>query len=353
MKKKWALVPALLSLACTAGAQSSVTVFGTLDAALTRSSGTVASGTTISNSNWGASRLGFRGGEDLGGGWSVGFWIEGALLPDSGAGGGTNTNNQVSGQGSAGGLTFGRRSTVSLFGPWGELRAGRDLQPHYLNIGLFDPFAHIGIGQAQLITSTVAGVSTSWVRASNAVHYFTPATLGGAFVHAAYFLGENPRDGTATTRDGNGYSLRAGYEAGAVKIGVGGMQTDFASGRVSNASIAGSYDFGAVELMAVAMRDKVAGDPPDGRGWELGARMPMGVHEFKAQVSRYTSTAPSSPRTTRFSVGYGYNLSKRTTLYGIVARIENAGGASRTFEGAVTGPNGSATGVALGVRHAF
>lgn len=353
MKKNWALFPALLSLACTADAQSSVTVFGTLDAALTRSMGTVASGTIMSNSNWGASRLGIRGTEDLGGGLQAGFWLESAILPSSGAGGATNTNNQTSGQGTVGAMTFGRRSTVSLLGPWGELRVGRDLQPHYLNIGLFDPFAHIGIGQAQLLTSTVAGVSTTWVRASNAVHYFTPATLGGAFVHAAYFMGGNVQDGSANGRDGTGYSLRAGYEAGAVKMGVASMQTAFASGRVSNASIAGSYNFGSVELMAVAMRDKVAGDPPDGRGWEVGARMPVGVHEFKAQASRYTSTAPLSPRTTRFAVGYGYHLSSRTALYGIVARIENAGGASRTFEGAVAGPNGSATSIAVGVRHAF
>ncbi|MCW8186826.1 porin [Verminephrobacter eiseniae] len=145
--------------ACAAQAQSSVTVFGALDAALTHSKGSVASGTTLSNNNWGASKLGFRGVEDLGGGLEAGFWIEGAILPDSGAGDATNTSNPPGGQGSVGGLTFGRRSTVSLFGSWGELRAGRDLQPHYLNIGLFDPFAHIGIGQARLPTSTVAGAA--------------------------------------------------------------------------------------------------------------------------------------------------------------------------------------------------
>ncbi|MCW5234985.1 porin [Verminephrobacter eiseniae] len=353
MNQQLAFMPALLACACAAQAQSSVTVFGALDAALTHSKGSVASGTTMSNNHWGASKLGFRGIEDLGGGLKAGFWIEGAIFPDSGAGGATNTNNQPGGQGSVGGLTFGRRSTVSLFGPWGELRAGRDLQPHYLNIGLFDPFAHIGIGQAQLPTSTVAGVTTTWIRASNAVHYRTPGTLGGAFVHAAYFLGEKPKDGAATARDGNGYSLRAGYEAGAVRFGVGGMQTDFATGRVTNASIAGSYDFGAVEVMAVAMRDKVAGAPPDGRGRQLGLRVPRGAHEFRAQASRYTSTAPSAPRTTRFAVGYGYDLSKRTTLYGIVARIENAGGAARTLEGALAGPDGSATGVAIGIEHTF
>src|SRR6218665_1404855 len=95
--------------ACAAQAQSSVTVFGALDAALTHSKGSVASGTTLSNNNGGASKLGFRGVEDLGGGLEAGFWIEGAIFPDSGAGGATNTNNQPGGEGSVGGPPFGRR----------------------------------------------------------------------------------------------------------------------------------------------------------------------------------------------------------------------------------------------------
>ena len=71
--------------ACAAQAQSSVTVFGALDAALTHSKGSVASGTTVSNNHWGASKLGFRGIEDLGGGLKAGFWIEGALAGTDGS----------------------------------------------------------------------------------------------------------------------------------------------------------------------------------------------------------------------------------------------------------------------------
>lgn len=353
MNKQWALMPALLAIASGASAQGTVTVSGFVDAALTYAKGTVASRTSLSSGNWGTSRIVFRGVEDLGGGLKASFWLETGVLADSGEGTASNSNNQTSGQGSVGGQTFGRRATLSLSGTWGELRAGRDLQPHYLNIALFDPFAHIGIGQAQLLTSTVAGTTTTWVRASNAVHYFTPATLGGWFGHAAYFMGENPRNGAATQRDGTGYSLRLGYESGPLKVGVGAMQTEFATGRVSNTSISGSYALGALDLMGVVLRDKVAGTSPDGRGWELGLRMPLGAHEFKAQVSRYTSSAATSPRTTKFAAGYGYHLSKRCTLYGIVARVDNSGGASRTLAGSVAGPDGQSTGFDLGIRHSF
>lgn len=354
MKMQWALMPALLAVAsCAAAQSSSVTVFGFVDAAVTYARGSVSSLKSVSSGNWGTSRLGFRGVEDLGDGYKAGFWIESAILADTGQGGATNSNNQPSGLGTAGPLTWGRRSTLSLWGPFGELRAGRDLQPHYLNIAIFDPFAHIGIGQSQVLLSTVGGLTTTWVRASNAIHYLTPNTLGGAFAQVAYFMGENPRDGAPTQRDGTGYSARAGYEAGPFKIGVGAMQTDWATGKVTNTSLAGSYDFGAVELMAVVLRDKVAGTSPDGRGWQLGMRMPIGVHDIKAQASRYATNAANSPRTTKVSAGYGYNLSKRTTLYGIVAHLENDGGASRTLAGSVAGPNGNSTGFDLGIKHSF
>lgn len=353
MNKQWALGTALLGLTTCALAQSSVTVFGFVDAAITYARGTVANRTSLSSGNWGTSRIGFRGVEDLGGGLKAGYWLEAAVLADTGEGGASNSNNQTSGQGTTGGLTFGRRSTLSLWGPWGELRAGRDLQPHYLNIALFDPFAHIGIGQSQVLLATVAGVTTSWVRASNAVHYLTPPTLGGWYAHAAAFSGENVHNGAATQRDGSGLSLRVGYEGGPLKVGVGAMQTDFATGRVSNTSLAGSYTVRGLDLMAVVLRDKVAGALPDGRGWQLGLRLPVGAHEFKAQASRYSSTAANSPRSSKVSAGYGYHLSRRTTLYGIVARVGNSGGAARTIGGAVAGANGSATGFDVGVKHSF
>src|SRR4051812_6715713 len=126
MKRK--LILSLAALASAgASAQSSVTIFGVVDAAVQHVSGDGNGSITrmVAGSN-SSSRLGFRGTEDLGGGMSAGFWLEAALQNDNGAGSGTNTNNQVSGAAAAAaggqGLTFGRRSIVSLAGNWGELR---------------------------------------------------------------------------------------------------------------------------------------------------------------------------------------------------------------------------------------
>ena len=97
--------------------------------------GDVADKTQLTNSGYNSSRLGFRGTEDLGGGMSASFWLEAGVNNDDGTGAATSTNNQAIAAPApavAGtqGLTFNRRSTVSLAGGWGELRLGRDYTPH-------------------------------------------------------------------------------------------------------------------------------------------------------------------------------------------------------------------------------
>lgn len=117
----------------SAAVQSSVTLFGVLDAGVAYIKGTGAGHATGlvagGNSN---SRLGFRGTEDLGGGMSASFWLEGQVSNDVG-GGATQTT----------GFDFARRSTVSLSGPVGELRLGRDYAMTYWNMVVFDAFGSV------------------------------------------------------------------------------------------------------------------------------------------------------------------------------------------------------------------
>lgn len=99
-----------------------------------KSDGTGSATKMASGSNQ-TSRIGFRGTEDLGGGLSAGFWLEGGLAINSGIGAANNTNNQSSGALSASGLQFDRRSTLSLSNSaLGELRIGLDYTPTYWNI---------------------------------------------------------------------------------------------------------------------------------------------------------------------------------------------------------------------------
>ena len=91
---------------------------------------------------------------------AAGFWLEAGLQNDTGTGFGSNTNNQRNGNVGDGGLIFGRRSTVSLSGVFGEVRLGRDYTPTFWNTALFDPFGTGGgIGANQIYFTALGGLT--------------------------------------------------------------------------------------------------------------------------------------------------------------------------------------------------
>ena len=135
--KKSLIALAVLAASGAAMAQSSVTLFGIVDATYAYGSGSAGNKSQLTNSGYNSSRLGFRGVEDLGGGMSASFWLEAGVNNDNGSGANTSTNNQASGSTGGGGLTFNRRSTVSLNGGFGEVRLGRDYTPQFWNLTVF------------------------------------------------------------------------------------------------------------------------------------------------------------------------------------------------------------------------
>ncbi|HWH83426.1 MAG TPA: porin, partial [Burkholderiaceae bacterium] len=111
MKKSLLALAVLGAFAGVASAQSSVTLYGTLDVngRYVKADGQSRS-LTQSTDGINSSQLGFRGIEDLGGGLKAGFVLLAGVNPDSGT-----TNSKF----------FNRRSTVSLMGGFGEVRLGR------------------------------------------------------------------------------------------------------------------------------------------------------------------------------------------------------------------------------------
>jgi predicted porin len=350
--KKSMMGLALLAVAGAASAQSSVTLFGVVDARLAIGRGTIADRNQLTNSGLNTSRLGFRGTEDLGGGMSASFWLEAALVTDDGQGGPTNANNQASGVGAAvagrQGLTFGRRSTVSLTSGWGELRLGRDYVPQYFNL-LFDPFGLVGVGVPVNVTNTITGVTSA--RASNGITYYLPGKLGGFYGSIEYYLGENLQNGAATEDDGNGGGVRLGYASGPFNVAVATGRTAYAAGDARQSNIAGSWNFGVAKVIAVISRDRIGAI--DARGWEVGGEAPVGVGVVKAALSRYRTDAAGNPEAKKLALGYVHNLSKRTAVYTTWARVKNSGGAATALNGATTAPNSSSNGLDIGVRHTF
>jgi len=347
--KKSLIALAALGACGIAAAQSSVTLFGIVDTAFQRGIGSVASRTQLGGNGITASRLGFRGVEDLGGGYSAGFWLEAQLFTDNGSGAPSNTNNQATGSSGGGAITFNRRSTVSLSSPLGEIRVGRDFLPQYYNIAQADPLNNTGAGSAVTFTNAITGVTL--VRASNAIHYYTPQGLPfGLYAHGTYYFGENASN-VANRDDGTGHGLRVGFINGPLAAAVAVGKTHYAAGDVHQNNALFTWDLKVAKLFAGLSRDRNAA--LRGKGWVLGATAPFGPHLLKAAVSSYETSAAGNPEARKLALGYQYDMSKRTAIYTNIARVSNSGGATTALSGAATGANQSSSGLDIGIRHNF
>ena len=360
MKKSMLALAALTAFAGAASAQSSVTIWGIVDATYAIGNGSLTDKTQITNSGYNSSRLGFRGVEDMGGGNRAGFWLEAGVNNDNGSFGTTSTNNQATGASGGGGLTMNRRSTVSWGGNWGELRLGRDYTPHFWNHTVYDPFGTNGVGTSQLLNSSLGGTTT--VRASNSIAYiygqaFNGNSLGpgkGLHAFAQMYRGEN-NSGAATSNDGNGFSFRLGYDAGPLSLAFANASTKFAAGKIASTNLGGSYNLGVAKVSGLWTSDKISGGKK-GSGTLFGANVPMGTNEIRVAISRYeteTAAGVTDGKASKTSLGYVTNLSKRTALYATYARVSNSGISAQALNGATTAAGGSSTGMDFGVRHAF
>lgn len=334
-------------------AQSSVTIYGVVDTTVAIGRGSISDKTQLGQGGWMASRLGFRGVEDLGGGWRANFVLEAGLNTDDGSGQASNTNNQASGSpatSSAGGqgLTFGRRSYVALGGPLGELRVGREYTPTYWNALWSDPFLNSGVGATLVYGNAITGLTRN--RASNAINYLTPNTLGGFSVNYMHYLGENASN-VAAKNDGTGDQIRLLYEKGPISASVAHGRTKFIAGDVKMTNLFLAYDFGAVKPSFALSRDRSG--IREGRGLLVGMVAPMGAHQLKAAYSTYRTDAAGTPTAKKLAIGDSYSLSKRTVVYATYARVRNSGGSATALNGATTSPNASSSGFDLGIAHTF
>lgn len=126
MNKSLFTLATLSAFAAGAYAQSSVTLFGVVDAAVRQvKNGSAGSMKQLASGSNATSRWGLRGVEDLGGGLRAGFHLESGIGVDAGT-----TDAKF----------WGRRSTVSLIGGFGEIRLGRSSRRQHADF----PFASMG-----------------------------------------------------------------------------------------------------------------------------------------------------------------------------------------------------------------
>ncbi|WP_323145011.1 porin [Massilia phyllosphaerae] len=361
MKKTLATAAALAAFANPAHpawAQTNVAIYGVVDAGLSFEAGNKDGAITkVTGGAASGSRLGFRGTEDLGGGTTAMFLLESGIQADTG----------VSGQG---GVLFGRQAFVGLGNKdLGSVTFGRQYAPHYLVAVFADPFVS---GTAADEKNLINAVSNGG-RMDNSVKYASPV-WNGVSGELAYAAGEIAGDQTANRS--LGFSL--GYDRGplAVRLALHDHSNDTATLRLAsarNALLAATYDFKVAKLylaygvnkgpLSSTLRNAnnpygyavtltSAGITRDSTDALVGLSVPIGAHTLLASWIHKDDKEARHQDADQVGLGYRYNLSRRTDLYTIYARMLNKRGASYTLGNAADGGSGDRA-INLGIRHRF
>ncbi|ANJ73709.1 porin [Ralstonia insidiosa] len=386
MKKSLLALAVLGTFAGVAQAQSSVTLYGVVDANVeyvNHEQNVTAAGVAIPGSSGSrlamqagglsSNRWGLRGVEDIGGGLKSLFVLESGFAMDTG------TLQQ-------GGRLFGRQAFVGLQGDWGKVTLGRQ----YTTI--FDMMANFSPSGYATQWEPVVGLLGANFREDNVIKYtgaFGPLTVVGH-----WSFGERAGSNTANSA----YGIGANYFAGPFGLGVaydevkvpsvqelaGGPGNDY--GRDKRAAVAASYTVGPVKVMGGYRYGNTqapsTGTPAliphrDDLYWlgvnyqattALGLTLSYYYDNIKEATIGGVTTNPRKPQQWNFIADY--NFSKRTDVYLTAAYSRNGSlnwdsigytptgmsvgylpAASQTYF--ITPDSNSQLGVAIGVRHKF
>ncbi|MCS0628044.1 porin [Telluria mixta] len=346
-----------LLLATAAHAQdSAVQVYGRLNVALEHADSSSGPGLVRLVNN--RSVLGFRGGEDLGGGLKAIFQIEGTLSPDTGAG-----------------ALAARDTRVGLAGTWGTLFAGHWTTAYNGATSGLDPFYPTTAGFMSIMgngsaadADNVSDTSSFDRRQSNSIHYWSPAWLGLSLRVTHGLNEEKPANGAKPSLT----SAAAIYERGpwyAVLAGERHHEYQGPGLDDTGAKAALAYQFPQTRIAVVAERLKYgtgAGELARNAVY-LSLSHQMGPHGIRIGIARAgDASGPAGTRigfvragagtgATHATLGYDYTLSKRSSLYAYTTRLDNR--ANGVYEFAINSlgaaPGATLKAYVLGMRHNF
>ncbi|WP_349741649.1 porin [Roseateles cavernae] len=279
--KKIALVAALAAVSASAFAQSSVTLYGRINTTVeSQKEGTGDRKAVVANNS---SRFGFKGQEDLGGGLKASFNLESGLNSDDGR---------------AAATFWGREAWVQLAGSFGAVRLGNFTPESYFATADYISMHNHDTGSSE--DKLYGGP----FRSSNKIGYFTPNYNGFS--------------GSASVSAGEGvagreklFDLAANYVGGPLHLGAGFSK----EGDRKQFAVRGLYELGAFTVGAYYQR---ADDGAQNRNvYRLSGMYTLGASEFHANFGATQGRGDfAGNKTTQFTLGYNYNLSKRTKVYG-------------------------------------
>ncbi|HEY8881247.1 MAG TPA: porin [Roseateles sp.] len=316
--KKIALAAALAATAAAPAFAQSVTLWGRINTSVeSQKVGSQDRKIVVQNNS---SRLGFKGSEDLGGGLKASFSLEHGLDSDTGA-----VSN--------GGVFWGRASWVQLEGSFGAVRLGNWFPDSYFSsVDRTSNHNHdTGTSSDNLFSSFGFGART------NKIGYFSP-TVGGLGFIASVRAGE----GTGP----RGFDLSANYEVGGLHVaGTFAQNNKFnATAERKAYGLEADYGFGPFLVTGYYQREEVDGFKSRDIG-RVSAMYAVGQSEFHVNVGGTRAGGDAEFKAggaKQYTVGYNYNLSKRTKVYGFYTKTDYNGPGVNDFSS-----------LAAGIRHNF
>ena len=398
MKKTLLAAAALSAFAGAAQAQSSVTVYGTLDAAVSNNDTgtTTLNGTTtkLMGSRTVSDRLGFKGVEDLGGGQTAFFQIEtgmnifAANPGTAGSGDGQAMTSQTPGSL----ITTRRPSFLGISdAKLGSIQAGSQYSPGFLFTGYGDVAGNNTVGtnfsQATVVSSVADATNSTATTASykmnaQSIRYDSPSFMG--LVGSAYVVTQSTQasgagkvNALAAAYTSGKFEAQAVYEVKIVSTNSNIVTTATATKHTST-GIGGGYDFGFAKARVTYQKGELAsqinGSLSGSNGvvtvTKVSAIAPVtpAIDVFGAYILMSENSVGSmygaanvQKSATGMSVGSSYKFSKRTNIYATYTALENNSNAAFGLGGSAIGTsstNGVVAGndpkiINIGMRHSF
>lgn len=361
------LIPALALFAAGAQAQSSITIYGSVDAGVSSiNDERGARNTKVDTGNRSPNRIGFRGSEDLGNGVRALFTLEGGYNLDDGSLKRPNT-------------LFNRAAWVGLSGSAGTLSAG------HIPDFMYDYLRYTGGGSlASLYFFHPANLDNqaNQFQIDNAIKYESP-TIAGFTLGAMNGFGER---GDGFNR-GRSYSLGLRYTGGALNgaaaytvsndralnlgngLGLdsllgqalsadaaapGASYTSFDAERVRSAGVSAAYRMGRFRpsVMATRIELQAGGASATMRNFELGTRVEL--VKSNTLVLSMTTSKLDQYRWHQFNIADLVALSPRTVVYAAAAFQRASGdGAHAVIHGVGPASGKSQRVLRIGIDHSF
>lgn len=368
MKKSLLALAVLGAISAAAQADSSVTVWGNIDAGVMYSSNPAGHTLGFQDGQLSPSEFGLKGSEDLGGGLKVGFALTGGFNSASGA---QDISDAPSGKPGSTGALFGREAKVSIGGTWGTVAAGLQFDPALIATiateprGLADSFSLLApaVGVTLLGFNMPMGAggafdanSVSYSYAGNGLYLGALHTFGGQANNSSGLAGNS----LGVSYANSGFTGSASYAT--LNDATGSTSSEyevFGLGYVNGAfAVRGQY--GEYKTMYSVVNPGVAASDVKAYGIGVDWKSSDANRVNLAYYDAKDNGAIGGGKTTMIALLDVYNLSKRTALFAQIAslRVDSNPGISNLigeiYAVAGTGaPGGNTTLFGFGINHSF